>query len=99
MLRGIDMSDPMSNNTPKIEQLLSDDWQERTTKERRSDNDNPLQHHAAILARHRISKTAVGKEEKQRNGGIRKNAETVGCGPANGAAYLFLIVKYKCTIF
>ena len=40
MLRGIDMSDPISNNTPKIEQLLNDDWQERAMKERRSDNDN-----------------------------------------------------------
>jgi len=51
-----------------------------------------------VRTRH-ISKTAVGREEKQRNGGIRKNAETVGCVPANGAAYLFLIVKDKCTIF
>ena len=39
-LRGIDMSIPIGKNPPKIEQLLNDDWQERATKERRSDNDN-----------------------------------------------------------
>lgn len=34
------MDNPMNINKTKIKQLLNDEWQERATQERRSDNDN-----------------------------------------------------------
>ena len=34
------MNSPMSIKTAKIEQLLNDDWEERSSEERRSENDN-----------------------------------------------------------
>ncbi len=34
------MNSSMSKNTPKIGQLLNDDWGERSPEERRSDNEN-----------------------------------------------------------
>ena len=34
------MNNPMKIKTVKIEQLLNDDWQERSAEERRSDNEN-----------------------------------------------------------
>jgi hypothetical protein len=36
------MNNPMSIKTAKIEQLLNDDWEERTLEERRSENDNRI---------------------------------------------------------
>jgi len=33
------MNSPMNIKTAKIEQLLNDDWQERSAEERRSEND------------------------------------------------------------
>jgi hypothetical protein len=36
------MNNPMSIKTAKIEQLLNDDWEERSLEERRSENDNRI---------------------------------------------------------
>ena len=34
------MNNPLRNNTAKIDQLLNDDWKERSPEERPSENDN-----------------------------------------------------------
>jgi hypothetical protein len=68
------MTNPISKNTSKIEQLLKDDWQERSPQERRSDNDHRNYHDKKYFANggreRRILKERRHSEER-RDGWVR----------------------------
>jgi hypothetical protein len=68
------MNNPMSIKTAKIEQLLNDDWEERSLEERRSENDNRIGKDKSYIANGGRERRQISERrhpEERRDGWMR----------------------------